>query len=591
MEECRGAAGRSAGPGKKGRTAVKAQTALEAAKRKEALKEAVRRKLQLEQRALRLVEELLEDSVTEDFLLGCAKSITPGNYRDVVDERSIVKLCGYPVCQNKLVNVPKQQYKISTRTNKVYDITERKCFCSNFCYKASKYFEGQIPKTPLWSREEESFPDVTLMKQGESGSSGEEVRIAAEPVRLSEIETPQPEEERDPPGGESGSSDAEQEFVSSIVPAEGAGPRGGVAPPTGSGGGWGPKRVEGRGRMGQGTVEEASGGLRKCRIASEGDEGTSAGRCQRDRGAEEPGTGNKLRDDAPEPQAGITRVGVSKRAAEGLRSLLKDQKPGGGASRVVLKTSLLQTLRRTLQEWKTEETLRFLYGPDYEQRTPEAPAQAAQEEEEEEELDEDDLAELPEELGVGGCGPGSAGASRRKPSAPVPDFETLRRETEMLTLKVEEFYRGEFVLPEEIVPNPRMENEIHEHAGGEAPVLPLIDSSAQHLIQKKIVVEKLIRSLKDIVGPLRLTMNDIITDLNNLVRTFRFTNANIILRSPEWTLISLVLLSVLTQVSPVLRECMGSPSSVQYLSALTQELHLEEADLRSLVRVLRSPRD
>ncbi|MBN3313275.1 RPAP2 phosphatase, partial [Atractosteus spatula] len=582
MDECRGAAGRSAGPGKKGRTAVKAQTALEAAKRKEALKEAVRRKLQLEQRALRLVEELLEDSVTEDFLLGCAKAITPGNYRDVVDERSIVKLCGYPVCQNKLVNVPKQQYKISTRTNKVYDITERKCFCSNFCYKASKFFEGQIPKTPLWSREEESFPDVTLLKQGESGSSGEEVRIAAEPVRLSEIETPRPEEERDapgPPGGESGGSDAEQEFVSSIVPAERAGPSGG-----------------GRVRMGQGAVEEASGGSRKCGIASErdgGDAGASAVRCQQGRGAEEPGTGSKLREDAPEPRPGITRVGVSKRAAEGLRSILKDHKPGGGASRAVLKTSLLQTLRRTLQEWKTEETLRFLYGPDYEQRTPEALAHAAREEEEkeEEELDEDDLVELPEELGVGGCGPGSAGASLRKPSAPVPDFETLRRETEMLTLKVREFYRGEFVLPEEIVPNPRIENEIHEHAGSEAPVLPLIDSSAQHLIQKKIVVEKLIRSLKDIVGPLRLTMNDIITDLNNLVRTFRFTNANIILRSPEWTLISLVLLSVLTQVSPVLRECMVSPSSVQYLSALTQELHLEEADLRSLVHVLRSPRD
>ena len=29
------------------------------------------------------------------------------------------------------------------------------CFCSNFCYKASKFFEAQIPETPVWVREEE----------------------------------------------------------------------------------------------------------------------------------------------------------------------------------------------------------------------------------------------------------------------------------------------------------------------------------------------------------------------------------------------------------------------------------------------------
>lgn len=33
------------------------------------------------------------------------KNITPSHYKDVVDERSIIKLCGYPICQNKLENV------------------------------------------------------------------------------------------------------------------------------------------------------------------------------------------------------------------------------------------------------------------------------------------------------------------------------------------------------------------------------------------------------------------------------------------------------------------------------------------------------
>lgn len=34
-----------------------------------------------------------------------AKIITSAHYRDAVEERSIVKLCGYPVCSNKLGNV------------------------------------------------------------------------------------------------------------------------------------------------------------------------------------------------------------------------------------------------------------------------------------------------------------------------------------------------------------------------------------------------------------------------------------------------------------------------------------------------------
>lgn len=28
--------------------------------------------------------------------------ITPAHYSDVVDERAIIKLCGYPLCQKKL---------------------------------------------------------------------------------------------------------------------------------------------------------------------------------------------------------------------------------------------------------------------------------------------------------------------------------------------------------------------------------------------------------------------------------------------------------------------------------------------------------
>ena len=46
-------------------------------------------------------------------------------YDDVVEERSCIEVCGYPLCNNK-VKKSNQKYHISTKQNKVFDITERK---------------------------------------------------------------------------------------------------------------------------------------------------------------------------------------------------------------------------------------------------------------------------------------------------------------------------------------------------------------------------------------------------------------------------------------------------------------------------------
>ncbi|KAJ8274295.1 hypothetical protein COCON_G00089200 [Conger conger] len=590
--------------------AVKAQAALEAAKRREVVKETVRQKFEFEQRALCIVERLLEDEVSEDFLIDCARFITPSNYRDTVEERNIARMCGYPVCTNKLGSVPKQQFKISTKTNKVYDITERKCFCSNFCFKASKHFEVQISKTPLWLREKERLPDVKLLKKGESGSSGEEVKISDRPIRESEIENPEPAESAHPvgrtaSGSESQDSDQEQDFVSSVVTGGGAGPKGrtGILKHGGErernaatahtdeqkdkdmaqehtaetarneDGDKPPERDEHKDRSKpqqpntevdeernrtrtvtdkpNQTVEATTDLLSVCRV-----EETDT---RVDDGVEQPAA-----DCTPVPGMDITQVGMSRRAAAELRKLLKDPADA-------VRAGLLERLSKTLREWRTEETMRLLHGPSYRPRE----EGEEEKEEEEEELDEDDLedsVEAPASQGLSGGGQG-------KPSATAPDYDTLHRETERLNLRVQEFYRGSPVLPEE--------NGEPEDTSGWDPALPLVDSHAQHLIQKRIVSEKLNRSLRDIVGPLQLTMNNITTDINNLIRTFRFTNANIIHKSPEWTLIAVVLLSVLSDVIVLLQESLEKPSAMQYISTLMAELRLTDSDLHSLVQLFR----
>ena len=48
-------------------------------------------------------------------------------YDDVVDERSCAKLCGYPLCSNPpSEKLSGQKFHISTKLNKVFDVTDRK---------------------------------------------------------------------------------------------------------------------------------------------------------------------------------------------------------------------------------------------------------------------------------------------------------------------------------------------------------------------------------------------------------------------------------------------------------------------------------
>ncbi|XP_016379070.1 putative RNA polymerase II subunit B1 CTD phosphatase rpap2 isoform X2 [Sinocyclocheilus rhinocerous] len=589
---------------KKGGKGTQVISAADEARKREAIKVALRQKLDLERKALQVVERLLEDSVTEEFLIDCAWHITPANYKDTVEERCIAKLCGYPRCPNKLTNIPTQQFKISTKTNRVYDITERKCFCSNFCYKASKCFELQISKTPLWLRKEERPPEVKLMNEGEGGSSGQEIKLVDKPVTETDIENPVPdvpESHKDsPPFNQSDNSDTEQDFVSSVVSRQHKHTR--VH--------WGklPKRdgvsedrlsaeneryahpgptqtLDGENNDESGSSKTPQPQTDPTACLSIPNKTTSAGsdvegtlellnQCSLKDTATQQETNlpsqSEIGNSTP-PTSGlnITQVSMSKRGAAGLKGLLKDHNKAK-TTPTTISLCLLEHLRQTFMEWRTEETMKFLYGPDYASGT-EVSAQEV------EELDEDDLDEAEVEVSLRQ----NSGSSSR-PSASAPDFETLQKETELLELRVREFYKGTYVLPEEVKTD-AIKNTQDTQDSGKDPPLPLVDSHAQHLIQKRIAVEKLSQSLRDAVGTLRLTMSDVINDINNLVRTFRFTNTNIIHKRPEWTLIAVVLLSVLTEVSPLLRESLASPSSLEYISSLMSELKLEDKDLHNLV--------
>ncbi|GAB0099355.1 Putative RNA polymerase II subunit B1 CTD phosphatase RPAP2 homolog [Sergentomyia squamirostris] len=131
---------------------------------KEQLLHALKKKKECTAKAQIVVEKCIEKEVEESQFLSSLENINQCHYQDIVEERAIIKLCGYPLCPEELKQIPKKQFHISLQTNKVYDITERKNFCSNNCFKASNYLKVQLLTSPLWLRDVEDIPEFKLLK-------------------------------------------------------------------------------------------------------------------------------------------------------------------------------------------------------------------------------------------------------------------------------------------------------------------------------------------------------------------------------------------------------------------------------------------
>ena len=112
--------------------------------RREKVRQGLLLKKGCEAKALSIVEALLLESVEKEKFREAGMFLNEGYYNDLVDERSCSNLCGYALCNKTLENVAKQQYHISTKHNKVFDITERKKFCSNLCFKSSNFYKDQL---------------------------------------------------------------------------------------------------------------------------------------------------------------------------------------------------------------------------------------------------------------------------------------------------------------------------------------------------------------------------------------------------------------------------------------------------------------
>ncbi|KAF5273308.1 hypothetical protein FQR65_LT04730 [Abscondita terminalis] len=135
----------------------------------------LQKKKECETRAMKTLEFLIEGKIRAEVFFRCINHLNRSYYADVVEERSITRLCGYCMCGKKIPTMPAKQYAIDSKHNKVYDVTNRKKFCSDYCYKASNHIEKQIDDSPLWLRDSHDFPKYTLLPATDQGIPGEDL--------------------------------------------------------------------------------------------------------------------------------------------------------------------------------------------------------------------------------------------------------------------------------------------------------------------------------------------------------------------------------------------------------------------------------
>lgn len=123
----------------------------------------------LKQETVRIIESLLDGKSDPQHLRKCVSLLSKSDYDDLNTERSLAKVCGYPLCDNGIDPQspnPKQKFKIDLKRRKVFRMEERVLYCSSHCLEASSFLKQQLAEEALWLRYKDSDGYEGLYRQG-----------------------------------------------------------------------------------------------------------------------------------------------------------------------------------------------------------------------------------------------------------------------------------------------------------------------------------------------------------------------------------------------------------------------------------------
>ncbi|XP_057464282.1 putative RNA polymerase II subunit B1 CTD phosphatase RPAP2 homolog isoform X1 [Actinidia eriantha] len=120
---------------------------------------------------------LFEGIKKEEQLFAAGSLISRYDYQDVVTERTIANMCGYPICKNPLLpeKPRKGRYRISLKEHKVYDLHETYMYCSTSCVVNSRTFAGCLQEERCSVLNSEKLDEIMGLFEGLSLDSKEDL--------------------------------------------------------------------------------------------------------------------------------------------------------------------------------------------------------------------------------------------------------------------------------------------------------------------------------------------------------------------------------------------------------------------------------
>ncbi|KAH9640584.1 hypothetical protein HF086_000528 [Spodoptera exigua] len=539
---------------------------------KEQIRQAILKKRECNAKAQQIVDSLLEPSVTETYFLQCLPDINQTHFEDIFEERSIIHLCGYPICPKTLSkkDIPKQKYRISLKTNKVYDITARKNFCSNTCYNAAMFVKKQMLTSPLWFREYEVIPKFHLLKLDAVGSMGEEVDVTLiERVKISENK----------------SFTSINDFTNASLNEMGPSMDKQTNEETNTN-----KQLEGVDSNYQADVIKAiasiNEGIENIDLNGNDNKNTSDTQSVSDSSQEKKETEADKKVVKPKTNP-LNIVGEIIEKPErkidpilttpvNIPNIEKENKP---SKKVVQKkqplvTALTIEVEKCLGEWFTLDTLLLLFG---EEKVREMVADKG-----------DCIREYLNNYAKGIFYNSNVydqyqalckklnmleledrkfdNQTLKRETKPLPDYTMLQEESKKMQLKVKAFFSGELEVPEPVAEDPIQSSDLVDEEN--TTNLPLVDKNSQNALRRRIVCQHLNKALPDILRSLGLLSLSISSDIRLLVNTFNLKANNIMFKPIQWTLIAIIFIKLLSLRDKRLEHLLEQPTAYQHMQLL-----------------------
>merc|ERR1719228_1310513 len=118
------------------------------------------------------------------------------------------------------------------------------------------------------------------------------------------------------------------------------------------------------------------------------------------------------------------------------------------------------------------------------------------------------------------------------------------------------------------------------------PRFPLLDHKAQQAHRKRIVTEKLFKTLPELLKLFNFSLEQVKGDLRLLMNTFQFSADNVVFRPDEWTLIGLFMFKLLALKNSKVRTLMADVNSLKYMKLILLSHQVEITVLDQVVRDL-----